>query len=227
MITSFGSFDLIIFDWDGTLFDSVSPIIDLIEDAKLDDPQNEQSQQLKQSGLLPVLEQIIGGEHAVQVVDLKLLLNLEGLHTFRKKNGLYKGIAELLAKLHALGQKMAVVAGRPQDEVFAEITSLGISDYFVSVLGSDQGVVKPSPVLLQSILSLSGCDVSRAVLVGDSTLDMEMATLARMSMLGAAYATRDNDPYCLARLPPWQPLAIASSVNELSQILLNDHDFHG
>ena len=128
-MTSFGSFDLIIFDWDGTLFDSVTPIIDLIDDATLDNPVTEQAQQLKQSGLLPVLKQIIAGEHAVQVLDLKLLLNLEGLHTFRKKNGLYDGIAELLATLHASGQKMAVVAGRPQDDVLAEINRLGISDY--------------------------------------------------------------------------------------------------
>ena len=226
-MTSFGSFDLIIFDWDGTLFDSVTPIIDLIDDATLDNPVTEQAQQLKQSGLLPVLKQIIAGEHAVQVLDLKLLLNLEGLHTFRKKNGLYDGIAELLATLHASGQKMAVVAGRPQDDVLAEISRLGISDYFITVLGSDQGSVKPNPSLLHSILSLSGCDVSRALLVGDSTLDMEMATLARMSMLGVAYITRNHDPYCLTRLPPWQPLAIATSVAELSQILLNNHDVHG
>ncbi len=226
-MTSFGSFDLIIFDWDGTLFDSVTPIIDLIDDATLDNPVTEQAQQLKQSGLLPVLKQIIAGEHAVQVLDLKLLLNLEGLQTFRKKNGLYDGIAELLATLHASGQKMAVVAGRPQDDVLAEINRLGISDYFITVLGSDQGSVKPNPSLLHSILSLSGCDVSRALLVGDSTLDMEMATLARMSMLGVAYITRNHDPYCLTRLPPWQPLAIATSVAELSQILLNNHDVHG
>ena len=226
-MTSFGSFDLIIFDWDGTLFDSVTPIIDLIDDATLDNPVTEQAQQLKQSGLLPVLKQIIAGEHAVQVLDLKLLLNLEGLHTFRKKNGLYDGIAELLATLHASGQKMAVVAGRPQDDVLAEISRLGISDYFITVLGSDQGSVKPNPSLLHSILSLSGCDVSRALLVGDSTLDMEMATLARMSMIGVAYITRNHDPYCLTRLPPWQPLAIATSVAELSQILLNNHDVHG
>lgn len=226
-MTSFGSFDLIIFDWDGTLFDSVTPIIDLIDDATLDNPVTEQAQQLKQSGLLPVLKQIIAGEHAVQVLDLKLLLNLEGLQTFRKKNGLYDGIAELLATLHASGQKMAVVAGRPQDDVLAEINRLGISDYFITVLGSDQGSVKPNPSLLHSILSLSGCDVSRALLVGDSTLDMEMATLARMSMLGVAYITRNHDPYCLTRLPAWQPLAIATSVAELSQILLNNHDVHG
>lgn len=226
-MTSFGSFDLIIFDWDGTLFDSVTPIIDLIDDATLDNPVTEQAQQLKQSGLLPVLKQIIAGEHAVQVLDLKLLLNLEGLQTFRKKNGLYDGIAELLATLHASGQKMAVVAGRPQDDVLAEISRLGISDYFITVLGSDQGSVKPNPSLLHSILSLSGCDVSRALLVGDSTLDMEMATLARMSMLGVAYITRNHDPYCLTRLPPWQPLAIATSVAELSQILQNNHDVHG
>ncbi len=226
MITSFGSFDLIIFDWDGTLFDSVSPIIDLMDDAGLDQPQTEAARHLKQSGLLPVLEQIIAAEHAVQVVDLKLLLHLEGLHTFRKRSNLYDGIAELLAKLHASGQKMAVVAGRPQAEVMAEINQLGISHYFFTVVGSDRGSVKPNPALLQSILSLAECVPNRALMVGDSSLDMEMATLARMSMLGVAYLTTTHDPYCVERLRPWQPLAIAGSIDELSQILLGEHQIN-
>lgn len=222
MITSFGSFDLIIFDWDGTLYDSVSPIIDLLEDAALDQPQTEQAQKLKQSGLLPVLEQIIGGDHAVQLVDLTLLLNLEGFYTFRKQPGLYAGIAELLAKLHASGQKMAVVAGRPQAEIRAEMQELAIEHYFFTVVGSDQGPVKPNPAILHSILSLAECVPNRALVVGDSPLDMEMATLARMSMLGVAYLNTHHEPYCMVRLPPWQPLAIAGSVAELSQILLNE-----
>lgn len=222
MITSFGSFDLIIFDWDGTLFDSVSPIIDLMQDAMLEEPQTEAAQRLKHCGLLPVLEQIIAAEHAVQVVDLKLLLNLEGLHTFRKPSGLYDGIAELLAKLHASGQKMAVVAGRPQAEVMAEINQLGIGHYFFTVVGSDQGNVKPNPAILQSIVSLAQCIPNRALMVGDSSLDMEMATLARISMLGVAYLTTAYDPYCVERLGPWKPLAIAGSIAELSQILLGE-----
>lgn len=227
MITSFGSFDLIIFDWDGTLYDSVSPIMDLVEDAILDQPQTEQAQQLKQSGLLPVLEQIIYGDHAVQLVDLTLLLNLEGFYTYRKQPGLYTGIAELLAKLHASGQKMAVVAGRPQAEVRAEMQQLDIEHYFFTVLGSDQGPVKPNPAILHSILSLAECVANRALVVGDSALDMEMATLARMSMLGVAYLTTDHEPYCMERLPPWQPLAIAGSVTELSQILLGENLANG
>ena len=222
MITSFGSFDLIVFDWDGTLFDSVTPILDLIDDAELDYPEAPQAQHLKQSGLLPVLQHIIADEHSVQIADLRLLLNLEGLNTFRKQTGLYAGIAELLANLHARGQKMAVVAGRPQAEVLAEIDQLGIGDYFATVMCSDQGLTKPNPAVLHTILSESACEVNRALMIGDSPLDMEMATLARVSMLGVAYLTKENDPYCYLRLPPWQPLAIAPTVAALSQILLND-----
>ena len=224
MITSFGSFDLIIFDWDGTLLNSVSPIFELMEDATLDSPKTEQGQQFKKSGLLPVIKKIIAGEHAVQLVDLKLLLSLESIDIFRNPSNLYDGIAELLAKLHASGQKMAVVAGRPKGEVMAEIHQLGLSDYFFTVVGSDQDAIKPNPALLHSILSLAACVPNRALMVGDSAIDMEMATLARMSMLGVAYLSSDNDPYCIERLSPWQPLAIAGSVAELGQILLDKSD---
>ena len=220
MITSFGSFDLIIFDWDGTLFDSVSPIIDLFLDAKKEQPESTQGESLKESGKVPVLDQIITADHAVQVNDLKMLLNLEGFTTFRKPATLYAGIAELLEQLWSSGQKMAVVAGRAQAEVLAEMRALKIDHYFFSGVGSDQGPVKPNPAMLHAILALAECVPNRALMIGDSAMDMEMATLARVSMLGTAYVTRDHEEYCLKRLEPWQPLAIAESVDELSQFLL-------
>lgn len=220
MITSFGSFDLIIFDWDGTLFDTVSPIIDLIMDAKQAKPASEQGLALQQSGMVPVLEQIITADHAVQVSDLRMLLHLEGFNTLGKPAALYDGIAELLEVLSKTGQKMAVVAGRAQAEVLSEMRALNIDHYFFAVVGSDQGPVKPNPAMLQAILALGECVPNRALMVGDSSLDMEMATLARVSMLGTAYLTRDHEEYCISRLQPWQPLGIARSVQELHQFLL-------
>lgn len=220
MITSFGSFDLIVFDWDGTLFDSVSPIIDLLLEAKKEQPESSQAVALKDSGMVPVLEQIITADHAVQVNDLKMLLNLEGFTSFGKPATLYGGVAELLNTLWESGQKMAVVAGRAQAEVLAEMRELNIDHYFFSVVGSDQGPVKPNPAIIHAILALAECVPNRALMVGDSAMDMEMATLARVSMLGTAYVTRDHEEYCLKRLQPWQPLAIAETVEELNQFLL-------
>lgn len=220
MITSFGSFDLIIFDWDGTLFDSVSPIIDLLLDARQEQPDSPQGVALKQSGMVPVLEQIIIADHAVQVNDLRMLLNLEGFSTFGQSATLYAGIAELLEALYASGQKMAVVAGRAQAEVLAEMRELNIAHYFFVVVGSDQGPVKPNPALLHTILAQAECVPNRALMVGDSAMDMEMATLARVSPLGTAYVAANQQEYCLKRLKPWQPLAIAESVDALKQFLL-------
>jgi phosphoglycolate phosphatase len=220
LITSFGSFDLIIFDWDGTLFDSVSPIIDLLLDAKREQPETQQGMALKESGMVPVLEQIITADHAVQVNDLRMLLNLEGFTSLHKPATLYRGTAELLETLWSSGQKMAVVAGRAQAEVLAEMRELNIDHYFFSVVGSDQGPTKPNPAMIHAILALAECVPNRALMVGDSAMDMEMATLARISMLGTAYVTHDHEEYCLKRLEPWQPLAIAESVEELRQFLL-------
>ena len=77
--------------------------------------------------------------------------------------------------------------------------------------------------MLHAILSQAECVPNRALMVGDSSIDMEMATLARLSMLGVAYLGADNDEYCLQHLPRWQPLAIACSVAELSQFLLGEN----
>ena len=214
------SYDLIIFDWDGTLFDSVSPIYELIFDAEREHPHTRQGKSLKNNGLLFVLRQMLTEDHSIQLNDIKVLLNMDGYGLFFKNAVLFQGIKYLLSELQRRGQKMALVSGRPQAEVLAEVIDLGLDPYFFAVVGADQGPTKPNPAMLQAILTLAQCSPQRALMVGDACLDLEMAMLAGMPALAVAF-TKQHHTFCrIKQLLLWRPLMIAKSVNELIDVLL-------
>lgn len=215
------SFKLIVFDWDGTLLNSVAPLIELIEEAKRPVVDTLDADILKQSGLIPILEQIITDEHALQINDLQLIMELAGLARVFKKAKLYEGVRELLAELHAQGYKLALVSGRIQAQILEEIYRFDIGHYFSSVIGTDKGRSKPDPSILLDIVKKLNCSAEHTLMIGDSALDMEMAMLADIPRLAAAYVAGNNNlDYCIDCLKPWYPIAIVTSVTELHHLLL-------
>lgn len=217
-----GSYDLIVFDWDGTLFDSVTPIFNLVRDARRDRPATEIGSLLKSSKLLPVLEHMMNGRSTIQISDLRIVLSLGGFEKILKGATLYQGMKNLILALHARGQKMAVVSGRTQTEVMAEMRQLGIDHCFFFIMGVDQAPSKPNPAMLHAMMSLSQSRPERTVMVGDSTLDLEMAMLARVSAIAVAYKYPENNYDDIERLSAWRPVKIIHSVAELSSVLLGE-----
>ncbi len=218
-MVSIDSYDLIIFDWDGTLFDSVSPFYELIFDAEREFPHTKQGKSLKHNGLLFVLRQLLRQDSTIQLNDIKILLNMNGYGLFWKAE-LFQGIKYLLSELHRRERKMALVADRAQAEVMAELQELGIEHYFFAVVGADQGAPKPNPSMLNAILTLAQCPPERALMVGDTALDLEMAILAGMPALATAFTIPLNTTSHLEQLILWRPYKLLRSVNELVTVLL-------
>jgi phosphoglycolate phosphatase len=213
------SYDLIIFDWDGTLFDSVSPFYELIFDAEREFPHTRQGKSLKNNGLLCVLHQLLKQDHTIQLNDIKILLNMNGYGLFWKTD-LFQGVKYLLSELYRRERKMALVTDRNQAEVLAELQELGIDHYFFAVVGADQGAAKPNPSMLKAILTLAQCAPERALMVGDTALDLEMAILAGMPALATAFTIPLNTASHIAHLLLWRPLMLLRSVSELVAVLL-------
>ena len=214
------AFDLIVFDWDGTLFDSIAPIVRLINDAKSPVASMPDAVLLQLSGLLPVIDQLLRDEQAIQLNDLQLILELAGLARVFQHAELYEGIGLLLQKLHELGYKLALISGRMQAEVHEELSRLAIGHYFSCIMCADKKRIKPDPAILLDVVRQVNCEAARTLMVGDSALDMEMAMLADVARMGTAYLTGHNPDYYIQCLKPWEPLAIARSVVELQGLLL-------
>ncbi|MFL0357411.1 HAD-IA family hydrolase [Erythrobacter sp. GH1-10] len=100
---------------------------------------------------------------------------------------LYEGIAELLHALHAGGWQLAVATGKSDRGLNACLDGHGLTDLFVSLQTADRHPSKPHPAMLEAALFEAGAMPSEAVMIGDTTFDMQMAGAARVQAVGVAW----------------------------------------
>jgi phosphoglycolate phosphatase len=100
---------------------------------------------------------------------------------------LYDGIAELLARLHGDGWRLAVATGKSDRGLAACLAAHGITDLFVSLQTADRHPSKPHPAMLEAALFEAGAQPGEAVMIGDTSFDMLMARSAGVRGLGVAW----------------------------------------
>ncbi len=110
---------------------------------------------------------------------------------YHKTTHLYPGVAEGIASLKARGARMAVFSNKQDAQTKALCEKLFPRDTFVLALGSGAGFPpKPSPEGARYVASLLGGCPEETVLVGDSHVDMELATNAGMHPVGVSWGYR-------------------------------------
>ena len=100
---------------------------------------------------------------------------------------LYDGIAALLVQLHESGWQLAVATGKSDRGLAACLAGHGIADLFVSLQTADRHPSKPHPAMLEAALFEAGVAPGDAVMIGDTTFDMEMARAAQVRAIGVAW----------------------------------------
>ncbi|MFG0637647.1 HAD-IA family hydrolase [Acinetobacter soli] len=207
--------ELIIFDWDGTLFNSVGQIVASLQFAaqRFEQPlTHEAAQGVIGLGLPEVMqtlfpqvphlhEQIVVayGEHYVQ-------------HSAH--DAWFDGVAELLHDLKAMGMKLAVATGKNRRGLDRVLTKTQSHHIFDITRAASETMSKPHPRMLEEILQVTEVEAKNAIMVGDSSYDLEMAMNIDMPRIGVSYGV--HDPQVLAR---YAPLTIVKSVPELHHFL--------
>ncbi|MEO1648867.1 MAG: HAD-IA family hydrolase [Pseudomonadota bacterium] len=100
---------------------------------------------------------------------------------------LYDGIAELLRALHADGWGLAVATGKSDRGLEACLAAHGLTDLFVSLQTADRHPSKPHPAMLQAALFEGAAQPSEAVMIGDTTFDIDMARAAGVASIGVSW----------------------------------------
>jgi len=209
---------LVIFDWDGTLFDSIDTICQsMLHAAQLANAPQRNKEDVKN---------IIGLslDKAVQVIWPELSKNeQDGIIEHYKKTyvakdqtppSAYLGVIETLHKLKKSGIKMAVATGKSRRGLERAMCLTGTKDYFVSTRCADETLSKPHPLMLEHILAELNLSPEQAVMVGDTEYDLNMATNAGMKSIGVTYGAHTE-----IRLKTCQPHALINNFNELTNIL--------
>lgn len=210
-------FELIVFDWDGTLLDSAGAIVACIQAAAVDlgmaPPAEERARHVIGLGLsealrhaLPDLEQ----ERHMELADRYRHHYLSRDHELP----LFQGAAELVRSLAADGYLLAVATGKSRKGLDRAFATSGLREYFHASRCADECHSKPHPQMLDELMAELGVPPELTLMIGDTTHDLEMARNAGVGGLAVAYGAHPR-----AALEALSPLHCAASTAELADWL--------
>jgi phosphoglycolate phosphatase len=196
-------YDLIVFDWDGTVMDSTAVIARSIQaasrDLELPVPSDEVARHVIGLGLDQAMRYAVPDCEPRRHVDLVARYRH---HFFSQENEmpLFAGAEALMQELREDGYFLAVATGKNRNGLDRALKASNMAQYFHSTRTADQTVSKPDPTMLHEILDELDIDVSRALMVGDTTHDLQMAINAGMASLAMSHGA--HPPEQLLELKP-------------------------
>ncbi len=209
-----GERELIIFDWDGTLMDSTERIVECMTGAAVDAGLRpcppEAMRGIIGLGLPEAIRTLWPGIGEGQLERVRGCYSRRFVEAEREPCSLFPGIAEMLAMLQAQQTRMAVATGKSRRGLERIWRQSGLGEYFVASRCSDESGSKPHPAMVEEILHETGVARDRALVVGDTTFDLEMARRARVEAVGVTWGAHPRH-----RLLEQEPLALVDEVHEL------------
>ncbi len=211
-------FDLICFDWDGTLFDSTGFIVRCIQSACRDIgiavPSDEQAAYVIGLGLHDALQHAAPGLPPERYPELGQRYRH---HYIARQHELvlFPGTLEMLQALKARNHWLAVATGKGRrglDEALAHSQLAGLFD---GTRTADETASKPNPQMLLELMREFGADPERTLMIGDTTHDLQLAANAGTARVGVAYGAHDHEAFA-----EFEPLFVAHSTRELHDWLL-------
>ncbi|TXT22430.1 MAG: phosphoglycolate phosphatase [Gallionellaceae bacterium] len=199
-------YDLIVFDWDGTLMDSTSVIADSIQaacsDLDLPVPSDEAARHVIGMGLAAALR------HAVPDAPESMVEPLVERYRYHflardETIPLYVGAREAVAELLGAGYLLAVATGKSRAGLSRAMQATGMQPYFQASRTADETFSKPHPAMLLEIMEELGVEPEYALMVGDTTHDLQMARNAGVDAVGMTHGAHPQ-----AQLRELQPLAL-------------------
>jgi len=215
-------YELLIFDWDGTLCDSIGRIVDSMRAAASLSGLGERSDE--------AIKGIIGLGLPEAIATLyPELVQPERIEAFRQRyaeqymaldlrpSPLYPGVLESLESFRQRGLRMAVATGKSRRGLDRVLAGHGWLDYFEISRCADETASKPDPLMLNEILAHCGVPADKALMVGDSSFDLDMARRAGIDSVAVGYGAQ-----ALASLMAFAPRLAIDEFSELRRWLEGD-----
>lgn len=207
-------FELLVFDWDGTLLDSAGAIVESIiaacRDLDLPEPSDERARHVIGLGLGDALRYAVPDlpeQHYPQMVDRYRHHYLSKDHELK----LFSGAADLIAELDSAGFLLAVATGKSRLGLDRALKRSGLGAYFKSSRCADECFSKPHPQMLEELMGEFSVLPSQTLMIGDTTHDLQMARNAGVACLAVDYGAHPAEA-----LDALDPLARLHKVEELA-----------
>lgn len=210
-------YDLVVFDWDGTLFDSTAIIVRCIQAAVADVggsvPSDMQAAFVIGLGLKQALA------HAAPDVPPQRYTELGNRyrhHYSQHQNdiSLFAGVLPMLAELRAGGMQLAVATGKTRRGLDEALATVELRSLFDASRTADETASKPDPCMLQELMEQLDVTPARTLMVGDTTHDLQLALNAGCDSVAVSYGAHQPDSFAALL-----PRTVVHSVAELQHWL--------
>lgn len=211
-------FDLIIFDWDGTLTDSIDWIVNCMQraavDCKCDVPSDQATKDVIGLSLEQAMSRLFPNIDIDRQEQLSSCYSDYFFSRQANRDDLFVGVYDMLVHLKDAGYKLAVATGKSRAGLEKALQGTGTEDLFSITRCADETASKPNPVMIQEIIKLLDTANERTLMIGDSIHDLQMAANADISAVAVSSGTHSSE-----RLKQYKPLLCLNQITEIQELL--------
>ena len=188
-------YQLLIFDWDGTLVDSIGRIVEAMHFAAdacdLMRCSDAQVKGIIGLGLPEAIRSLYPQlDEQERIERFRRCYSEHYLALESEPSALFPGVAEALEAFRVAGYRLAVATGKGRNGLRRVLEQRGWLNYFDTTRCADESASKPDPLMLEQILAHCGVSSSRALMVGDSAFDLQMARRAGVDSVAVGYGAQ-------------------------------------
>lgn len=212
-------YKLVIFDWDGTLMDSVDRIVSSMQSAAkavgLAVPSNNATKEIIGLSLPIAVEKLFSGITSEQIDAMVLEYKYQYIEVDKTESPLFANALNLLTKMKQNDKLLAVATGKGRDGLNRVLNISETEAFFHTTRCAGEMPSKPNPQMLHSILEELAIAPHEAIMIGDTSHDLEMAQNAGIASIGVTFGVHKREV-----LEKYQPKAIVNSLIELQTLLV-------
>lgn len=206
-------FDLVVFDWDGTLSDSTAAIVRAIQDAATDlglpVPDDATASHVIGLGLHDALARAVPALPPERIAEYSARYRVHYLAR-EAELALFPGALELIAGLREAGVLLAIATGKSQRGLQRALAAAGLGAEFAATRCADQTHPKPHPAMLLELTEELMVEPRRTLMIGDTTHDLQLAANAGVASVAVSYGAHPSEDF-----GRFEPLHVAHSTREL------------
>ena len=215
-------FPLLVFDWDGTLVDSIERIVTSLQHASkqaADIHISEiQARNVIGLGLIEAITQLHPDldvqQHTTELNNIADTYRQHYLYDNTVPAPLFTGVIDLLDELRENGYTLAISTGKSRAGLEQSIDEHQLADYFATTKCAGENKSKPHPEMLHEIMHELNFQAAQTLMIGDSEHDLKMANNANMQCIGVTHGVHDAKT-----LEKFNPLTCLNNITELSDYL--------
>lgn len=204
----------LIFDWDGTLMDSVMHIVASLRHAinalGLESRTEHEMKNIIGLGMREAIYALYPDQQTEEFAARFTAEYRQHFFTDHAPQQLFDGVCETLGLLQQRGYYLTIATGKSRRGLDQVLTETGVGKFFQYSRCADETRSKPHPQMLHEILQQLNIEPQQALMIGDTEYDMEMARHAGVHPMGVSYGVHEP-----GRLQKYQPVHILNSIVEL------------